>query len=275
MLTYSSATPYGLDRQALTGVVQSLLITKHMLFVGFSLRDDAFNQLASAVRLALQPSNRPPRVEDGTPPQPDRLPSPREREPTLAVAAAVQPFGSALTLSERPFLFELWPELECVPMCAGASSLSDQARRRRTLEIFLDRLCLDATDTEAHLLAPEFAGVLVPPPSALERCATRWAPEAKSRARDRTSTPPRLHPSARHAGTHSDADRELRAEVATLVGSLRAEPLATRADAFAEVRPAHAAPPDAARGPAFMHVRLTCRVRGRERRSRACCYDSV
>eukprot|EP00965_Chrysotila_dentata_P227168 6195832-Pleurochrysis_carterae.AAC.4 len=44
VLTYSSAAPYGADRQALSGMVQALLITKHMLFVGFSLRDEAFHQ---------------------------------------------------------------------------------------------------------------------------------------------------------------------------------------------------------------------------------------
>ena len=47
ILTYSSSLPYSTE---LSGVVQALLITKHMLFVGFSLTDDAFNQIAATVR---------------------------------------------------------------------------------------------------------------------------------------------------------------------------------------------------------------------------------
>ena len=45
ILTYGSSNPYGYEREALSGIVQALLITKHMLFVGFSLTDDAFNQV--------------------------------------------------------------------------------------------------------------------------------------------------------------------------------------------------------------------------------------
>merc|ERR1739848_645875 len=57
ILTYSSSTPYGSEREkeALSGIVQALLITKHMLFVGFSLTDEAFNQIAATVRRALDP----------------------------------------------------------------------------------------------------------------------------------------------------------------------------------------------------------------------------
>ena len=39
-------------RRALAGIVQALLITRHMLFVGFSLRDDNFHQIAYDVRKA-------------------------------------------------------------------------------------------------------------------------------------------------------------------------------------------------------------------------------
>ena len=56
ILTYSSSNPYGYEREALSGIVQALLITKHMCFIGFSLTDDAFNQIAATVRRALQPA---------------------------------------------------------------------------------------------------------------------------------------------------------------------------------------------------------------------------
>ena len=43
---------YSAGRRALAGIVQSMLITRHMLFVGFSLRDDNFHQIAYDVRKA-------------------------------------------------------------------------------------------------------------------------------------------------------------------------------------------------------------------------------
>ena len=100
VLTYSSGAPYGADREALSGLVQALLITKHMLFVGFSLRDTSFNQVATTVRRALGAADD------------------AEEEPS----AAPQAFGSAITLSERPFLAELWPDLESIPVSAGVAA---------------------------------------------------------------------------------------------------------------------------------------------------------
>ena len=47
LIRYSDGNPYGYQREALSGIVQTLLITKHMLFVGFSLTDDAFNQVSA------------------------------------------------------------------------------------------------------------------------------------------------------------------------------------------------------------------------------------
>ena len=47
LIRYSDGNPYGYQREALSGIVQTLLITKHMLFVGFSLTDDAFNQVST------------------------------------------------------------------------------------------------------------------------------------------------------------------------------------------------------------------------------------
>ena len=53
LIRYSDGNPYGYQREALSGIVQTLLITKHMLFVGFSLTDDAFNQVSALDWLAL------------------------------------------------------------------------------------------------------------------------------------------------------------------------------------------------------------------------------
>ena len=58
--------------------MQALLITKHIMFVGFSLKDDAFNEVAAVVRRALGEEH-----------------------------ASRETFGTALTRSDRPFLGEL------------------------------------------------------------------------------------------------------------------------------------------------------------------------
>lgn len=54
---------------------------------------------------------------------------------------------------------ELWPELAAVPMGDGlATNAAELARRRRTLEVMLDRVSLLTTDTSEHLLDPTFEG---------------------------------------------------------------------------------------------------------------------
>jgi len=45
VLTREHYMRYQTRRSALSGIVQSLLITRHMLFVGFSLRDDNFHRI--------------------------------------------------------------------------------------------------------------------------------------------------------------------------------------------------------------------------------------
>jgi len=53
VLTREDYLRYQDRREALTGIVQALLLTKHMLFVGFSLQDDNFHKIMDAVRKAL------------------------------------------------------------------------------------------------------------------------------------------------------------------------------------------------------------------------------
>ena len=165
------------EREALSGIVQALLITKHMVFIGFSLRDDAFNQIAATVRRALQPAagstssgttvraGAPPtRVATGTGGGEAKDITTKGGTTDAAGASATSgddvarrptAFGSALTLSDRPFMAELWPELEAVPMGEGlAETPADSARRRRRLEILLDRVSLQTSDTSTHLLDP-------------------------------------------------------------------------------------------------------------------------
>ena len=165
ILTYSSSNPYGYEREALSGIVQALLITKHMVFIGFSLQDDTFNQIAATVRRALLPPGA------RTEPQQAAGQAAGSRSSSSATASATSTiprrsrttFGSTLTLSDRPFMAELWPELEAVPMGDGLTQgEGDMARRQRRLEVLLDRISLLTTDTSTHLLDPTFAGAFTP-----------------------------------------------------------------------------------------------------------------
>jgi len=51
---------------ALAGIVQAMLLTRHMLFVGYSLSDDNFYRLVHQVRTAIGSSDRSPDVMFGT-----------------------------------------------------------------------------------------------------------------------------------------------------------------------------------------------------------------
>jgi len=57
------------------------------------------------------------------------------------------------SLPRRPFLSELWPDLECRPMRAGvADTEAEMVARSRQLEIFLDYVCFQSSNTAEHLL---------------------------------------------------------------------------------------------------------------------------
>ena len=118
-----------------------MLITKHIMFVGFSLRDEAFNEIAATVRRSLKPTDAAAERGD-----------------------APRSIGTALTLSDRPVLSELWPDLECVAMIDGVKDEEDEedeavqgqrvlmsrGARARKLEVFLDRVCLEARQHATH-----------------------------------------------------------------------------------------------------------------------------
>jgi hypothetical protein len=166
VLTREDYLRYADQRAALAGIVQALLLTRHMLFVGFSLSDDNFHRIADEVRKARRASMR------------------RRGE-------ARTPFGTALTLQEDPFRPELWEEdLDFVAMSRrsadGASAELDDASAARRLEIFLDRLLADATSSAAHLLDPGYEHGLSEPERqlrdallAFRRTARRLEPELR------------------------------------------------------------------------------------------------
>jgi hypothetical protein len=114
VLTRDDYLSYHEQRAALAGIVQGLLITKHMLFVGFSFSDDNFHRIVHDVRNAIRPpgSNK-----------------------------AAQQFGTAVLIDD---------EFATTGVSSASEDSSLAAARR--LEIFLDRLLADATTTSKHLL---------------------------------------------------------------------------------------------------------------------------
>jgi hypothetical protein len=134
VLTRKDYLRYGERRAALAGIVQALLVTRHILFVGYSLSDDNFHRLVHDVRNAL--GTRDAGAESGE-------------------------FGTALLLARQAFLSELWEgDVRTLAMTGEAEAQVGRAEAARRLEIFLDLVAVLSTSSAAHLLDPTFDGVL-------------------------------------------------------------------------------------------------------------------
>jgi hypothetical protein len=132
VLTRDDYLAYGQRRAALAGIVQALLITRHMLFVGFSLADDNFHRIVHDVRTAVGEA--------------DLRPDP-------------EPFATALTLERATLAEELWQgDLRVISLAGQQPAPLPEAARR--LEVLLDLVLALATESEAHLLDASFDGVL-------------------------------------------------------------------------------------------------------------------
>jgi SIR2-like domain len=133
VLTREQYLEFGDHRSALAGVLQSLLLTRHVLFVGTSMLDD------DLIRIAHQVRNVVPVPGAG-----------RRRS------------GTVLALREDPVRARLWEQdVETVAM-AGADELADvpAAEAARRLEVLLDLLgCLSSRPT-GYLLDPAYRGLL-------------------------------------------------------------------------------------------------------------------
>ncbi len=110
-----------------------------MLFVGFSLTDDNFHRIAADVRKAV------------------RTPSSSSSE--------IRPYATALLLYDDQLVQELWRgDINFVSMSPSSpeGEVDDRslANAARKLEIFLDLLLCTATSSPAHLLDPNYDGML-------------------------------------------------------------------------------------------------------------------
>lgn len=127
IITRSDYLDLPLQHAALLGLVQGLLMMRHMVFVGYRMKDEDFHELVHEVRRA----------------QGD--------------AELRDPIGTVLTLQEDPFNSELWmKDLFVVPMTAD-SEIEIAARQ---LEIFLDLVGYLSTTSAAFFLDETYDAVL-------------------------------------------------------------------------------------------------------------------
>ena len=108
---------------ALMGLVQGLLMMRHMMFIGYSLRDEDFHELIHEVRTARGETTDP------------------------------RPLGTVLTLHEDQLEQELWGrDLHVVPMTGRRRKEPDDAAAARQLEIFIDLVAYLSTTSAAFFL---------------------------------------------------------------------------------------------------------------------------
>jgi hypothetical protein len=129
VITRSDYLDMPLQNAALLGLVQGLLMTRHMVFVGYGLNDEDFHELIHEVSRARGDAVIHGRV------------------------------GTVLTLQEDPFKGELWMrDLYVVPMTVD----SDIKIAARQLEMFLDLVSYLSTTSAEFLLDATYDAVLTP-----------------------------------------------------------------------------------------------------------------
>ncbi|RTL69768.1 MAG: hypothetical protein EKK42_06595 [Pseudonocardiaceae bacterium] len=128
VLTREDYLGYSSGRAALSALAKALLLTRHLLFVGFGLEDDHFHELVHDVRQVLPAGPRKERL------------------------------GTALLIDTNPLFDKLWGnDLRLVPMGGEVKG------QGRTLEIFLDCLLAHADQGVPFFLDERFAHRLTAP----------------------------------------------------------------------------------------------------------------
>jgi hypothetical protein len=130
VLTREEYLQFGDTRAALAGVLHSLLLTRHVLFVGTSMLDDDLIRIAHQVRSALR----------------------------LQGSDASRRTGTVLALREDAARARLWErDVETVAMASRDDSPAEAARR---LEVLLDLIGCLSTPPTGYLLDPAYRGLL-------------------------------------------------------------------------------------------------------------------
>jgi hypothetical protein len=132
VLTREHYLRYADRRAALGAIVQALLITRHMLFIGFSLTDDNFHRIVDDVRKVVR---------------------------TTTERGMASRFGSALLLKADDLLEELWRnDLHLVSM--EGTKFLDASEQARQLDVFLDLLVSESVHGNSPLLDTDYDGIL-------------------------------------------------------------------------------------------------------------------
>lgn len=127
VLTRDDYLGFNANREALSALVKAHLMTHHLLFVGFGLKDDHFHEIVHDVRRAMPHD----------PGQPASL-------------------GTVLTLNADPLQELAWKEK--LTFISMEHPMSRDCGR--TLEIFLDALTCFSTASHFYFLAPKYEGGL-------------------------------------------------------------------------------------------------------------------
>lgn len=144
VFTRSDYLRYDERRAALKGIVQAMLMTRRMLFVGFSMNDDNFHRIIDDVRKARVRAALSSGVDTDI----------------AAIHAPHERFGASLGLRNDPVFEQLWgQDLHQISVEEPNAPGQDPPAARR-LEIFLDALAEKSAPANAHLLDPRFDAVL-------------------------------------------------------------------------------------------------------------------
>jgi len=128
---------YAEERAVLGGLFQSTILTKHILYIGFSLTDPNFHKMFDTVRKALEFSD----------------------------TMCLRDRNTALFLKRSPLEKELWEaDVHCVSMNTSPNTTVPSSVLARKLEIFLDSLASQITMqcAPAVLLDKRFQHLLSP-----------------------------------------------------------------------------------------------------------------
>ncbi|MGY2082238.1 SIR2 family protein [Blastococcus sp. SYSU DS0539] len=153
VLTREEYLQFGAQGAALAGVLHSLLLTRHVLFVGTSMLDDDLIRIAHQVRTALQTQG----------------------------SGTARRTGTVLALREDAARARLWEQdVETVAMSPADGEPAEAARR---LEVLLDLIGCVSTPPTGYLLDPAYRGLLNDEERALAgalRCVADALPEDAS-----------------------------------------------------------------------------------------------
>jgi hypothetical protein len=130
VLTREEYLQFGDTRAALAGVLHSLLLTRHVLFVGTSMQDDDLIRIAHQVRSATRAPGAAPRQRSGT----------------------------VLALLDDPARARLWEQ--DVQTVAIAPPDTPPTEAARLLEVLLDCIGCLSTPPTGYLLDPAYRGML-------------------------------------------------------------------------------------------------------------------